>query len=61
MHVYFQMLDSLLASEVLPPEYAGRMQQVHYAHALCCCMKCHCVRVPLCLFDCLVWPLHQHT
>uniref|UniRef100_A0A7S3R8J5 Uncharacterized protein n=2 Tax=Dunaliella tertiolecta TaxID=3047 RepID=A0A7S3R8J5_DUNTE len=28
MHVYFQMLDSLLASERLPPEYAGRMQQV---------------------------------
>ncbi|GIL78726.1 hypothetical protein Vretimale_373 [Volvox reticuliferus] len=28
MCVYFQMLDSLLASERLPPEYAGRMQQV---------------------------------
>lgn len=28
MSVYFQMLDSLLASERLPPEYAGRMQQV---------------------------------
>lgn len=28
MRVYFQMLDSLLASERLPPEYAGRMQQV---------------------------------
>ncbi|EFJ48814.1 hypothetical protein VOLCADRAFT_60154 [Volvox carteri f. nagariensis] len=28
MSVYFQMLDSLLASERLPPEYSGRMQQV---------------------------------
>jgi len=28
MHVYFQMLDSLLASEHLPGDYAGRMQQV---------------------------------
>ncbi|GIL45357.1 hypothetical protein Vafri_2604 [Volvox africanus] len=28
MSVYFQMLDSLLASERLPPEYGGRMQQV---------------------------------
>ncbi|KAL6750442.1 zinc-ribbon-domain-containing protein [Haematococcus lacustris] len=28
MRVYFQMLDSLLASETLPPEYSGRMQQV---------------------------------
>ena len=28
MSVYFQMLDSLLASERLPAEYAGRMQQV---------------------------------
>ncbi|KAG2445115.1 hypothetical protein HYH02_008982 [Chlamydomonas schloesseri] len=28
MSVYFQMLDSLLAAERLPPEYAGRMQQV---------------------------------
>ncbi len=26
--VYFQMIDSLLAAERLPPEYAGRMQQV---------------------------------
>ncbi len=31
MSVYFQMLDSLLASERLPPEYAGRMQQVRAA------------------------------
>lgn len=28
MSVYFQMLDSLLSSERLPPEYAGKMQQV---------------------------------
>jgi hypothetical protein len=28
MSVYFQMLDSLLAAERLPPEYSGRMQQV---------------------------------
>jgi zinc finger-like protein len=28
MSVYFQMLDSILAAERLPPEYAGRCQQV---------------------------------
>lgn len=47
MSVYFQMLDSLLASEQLPPEYAGRMQQVsHAAHSgprvwAACCAGVH--------------------
>lgn len=38
MSVYFMMLDSLLASEQLPSEYTGRMQQVREvdAHWLVC-------------------------
>eukprot|EP00951_Prasinocladus_malaysianus_P028467 scaffold259410_cov46-Prasinocladus_malaysianus.AAC.1 len=28
MRVYFQMLDALVASEALPPEYASRTQRI---------------------------------
>jgi hypothetical protein len=47
MSVYFQMLDSLLASERLPPEYAGRMQQVRHRACVWCVARC-----AACMFGC---------